>query len=217
MRRVTIGLALVAVTLGGCAEPMTRTQKGAMIGGGVGAATGAGLGQAIGRDTSSTLIGAAVGGVVGGLAGGMIGNYMDKQEAALRQSLANVEGASIQRNQDTLAVTFKSDLLFPVNSATIQPGGVDEINRVARVLSQYPQTTVIVAGHTDSTGSESANQQLSERRANAVKNAIIGKGVAAQRISAIGYGESKPITDNATESGRRLNRRVEIVITPIQQ
>uniref|UniRef100_A0A831U047 OmpA family protein n=1 Tax=Geobacter metallireducens TaxID=28232 RepID=A0A831U047_GEOME len=208
-------IAMAAIT--GCSQPMTRTQKGAAVGTGVGAAIGAGLGQAIGRDTESTLIGAAAGALAGGLTGGAIGNYMDKQEAAMRQAVANVEGASIQRDQNVLAVTFKADILFPVNSAVIQPGASDEISRVAQVLTQYPATNITIAGHTDSTGSEALNQDLSERRAAAVKNALAARGVAPARMTAVGFGESKPIADNATEAGRSLNRRVEITIVPQQQ
>lgn len=210
-------LTLVLTALVGCAQPMTRTEKGALIGTGAGAATGAVLGQAIGRSTGSTLIGAAVGAAVGGVAGGMIGNYMDKQEQAMRQELANVEGASVQRNLDTLSVTFKSDILFGVNSAALKPGAYDEISRVARVLNQYPQTNITIAGHTDSTGTAAHNQQLSEKRAANVKNALVGEGVNPARMTAVGYGSSKPVTDNSTAEGRQLNRRVTILITPQQQ
>jgi outer membrane protein OmpA-like peptidoglycan-associated protein len=141
---------------------------------------------------------------------------MDNQEATMRQQLAGVEGASIQRNADLLAVTFKSDVLFDTNSAALKAGSYDEMNRVAQVLNQYPDTTILIAGHTDSTGSESYNQQLSERRAAAVKNALSGQGVNPARLSTIGYGESRPIADNNTESGRQINRRVEITIAPRQ-
>jgi outer membrane protein OmpA-like peptidoglycan-associated protein len=196
---------------------MTKTQKGAMIGTGAGAAAGAALGQAIGRDTGSTLIGAGVGAVVGGLTGGMIGNYMDKQEAAMRQELAAVEGANIQRNMDTLTVTFKSDILFGVNSASLKAGAFDEISRVAKVLNQYPQTNIVIGGHTDSTGTAQHNQKLSEQRAANVKNALTGEGVNPARMRAVGYGESKPVADNGTEAGRQLNRRVTILISPQQQ
>jgi outer membrane protein OmpA-like peptidoglycan-associated protein len=188
-----------------------------MIGTGAGAATGAALGQAIGRDTASTLIGAGIGAAVGGLSGGLIGNYMDKQEAALRQEFSAVEGASIQRDLDTLAVNFKSDLLFDVNSSSVKGGAFDELARVARVVNQYPQTTLLVAGHTDSTGKADYNQKLSERRAEEVKTALVGQGVAASRITTIGYGAAKPIADNHTESGRAMNRRVNIYIKPNQQ
>jgi outer membrane protein OmpA-like peptidoglycan-associated protein len=203
-----------ALTAAGCAQPMTKTQKGAATGTAVGAAVGAGLGQAIGRDTKGTMLGAGIGAVVGGLAGGSIGRYMDNQEALMRQQLAGVEGANIQRNADLLAVTFKSDVLFDTNSAALKVGSYDEMNRVAQVLNQYPQTTILIAGHTDGTGSEAYNQQLSERRAAAVKNALSGQGVNPIRMSTIGYGLSKPIADNKTESGRQINRRVEITIAP---
>jgi outer membrane protein OmpA-like peptidoglycan-associated protein len=194
----------------------TKTQKGAAIGTGVGAAVGAGLGQAIGRNTSATLIGAAAGAVAGGLTGGAIGSYMDKQEATMRQELANVEGASVQRNMDMLAVTFKSDVLFPYDSYSLKPGSYDELGRVAKVLNQYPQTNITVAGHTDDKGSEEYNQTLSEKRADVVKNALAGMGVNPSRMTAVGHGESKPVADNTTEVGRQLNRRVEIVINPQQ-
>jgi outer membrane protein OmpA-like peptidoglycan-associated protein len=210
-------ILIVAILMTGCSQPMTRTEKGALIGTGAGAATGAVLGQAIGRDTGSTLIGAAVGAAVGGVAGGMIGNYMDKQEQAMRQELANVESASIKREQNVLAVTFKSDILFGVDSAALKPGAYDELSRVARVLNQYPQTNITIGGYTDSTGSEAHNQQLSERRAANVKNALVGEGVNPARMTAVGYGESRPVADNATAEGRQMNRRVTILIVPQQQ
>ncbi|MDD3293874.1 MAG: OmpA family protein [Geobacteraceae bacterium] len=229
MKKLVTLTALLALTVSGCA---TRAQTGALVGTGVGAGVGAGLGQAIGRSTSATLIGAAAGAVAGGLVGTAIGNYMDKQEAAMRQALANSEAASIQREQqvleeakqdssrkdmDILTVTFKSDYLFAVNSSTLLSGAYDEVRRVAGVLNQYPQTTIVISGHTDSTGSEQYNQALSERRANAVKSALLGMGVSAARMTTVGYGESRPIASNASESGRQLNRRVEIRIIPQQQ
>jgi outer membrane protein OmpA-like peptidoglycan-associated protein len=215
MKRLSI-LALVAVTLWGCAEPQTKTQQGAVYGTGIGAAVGAGLGQVIGGNTKSTLVGAGIGAVLGGVAGGSIGRYMDNQEAALQQQFAASEAANIQRNADVLAVTFKSDVLFDINSAVLKPGANTEINRVSQVLVQYPQTTIQIAGHTDSTGSEVYNQQLSERRAMSVQNALANQGVATSRMRTIGFGESQPVADNTTEAGRQLNRRVVVTITPQQ-
>jgi outer membrane protein OmpA-like peptidoglycan-associated protein len=225
MKKLIIIAALFALTVSGCA---TKAQTGALVGTGVGAAVGAGLGQAIGRSTSATLIGAAAGAVAGGLVGTAIGNYMDKQEADMRQALANAEAASIQREHqvleeagrrdvEVLTVTFKSDFLFAVNSSTLLAGAYDEINRVADVLNRYPQTNIVISGHTDSTGSEQYNQRLSERRADSVKNALVGMGVDPYRMTTVGFGKSKPIASNANESGRQLNRRVELRIIPQQQ
>lgn len=216
MRNQMIVVALVlALMLPGCAG-MSKTEQGAVVGTGVGAATGALLGQAIGRNTTSTLIGAGAGAVVGGIAGGMIGNYMDKQEQELRQAFTNVESAAIKREQDVLAVSFKSDVLFSTNSAVLNPGGYAEIDRVAGVLTRYPETRISVEGHTDSQGSDAHNQKLSEDRALAVKNALVNRGVDPARIQVVGYGESRPIAGNETEAGRQLNRRVDIVIVPIK-
>jgi outer membrane protein OmpA-like peptidoglycan-associated protein len=228
MERVVIFVCIVTIALAGCA---TQTQTGAAVGTGVGAAVGAGVGQAVGGNTSSTLIGAAIGAAVGGLTGTAIGHYMDKQEQSMRQAIANSEAASVRREQEVLAeaktdstkksidvltVTFKSDYLFDVNSSTIHAGAHDELDRVAKVLTQYPETTIRIAGHTDNTGSEDYNQKLSERRAEAVKNALTGMGVNRSRLTTIGYGKSKPIASNTTETGRQQNRRVEIRIVPQQ-
>jgi outer membrane protein OmpA-like peptidoglycan-associated protein len=217
MKRLVMIFAFVSLVAAGCTQPMTRTQKGVAIGAGTGAAVGAGLGQLIGGDTEGTLIGAGIGAAIGGTAGGFFANYMEKQEMAMRQQLAGVEGASIQRDAEVLAVTFRSDVLFDVNSYTVKPGGYDELQRVAGVLNNYPQTNIQIAGHTDSTGSEQYNMTLSRQRAESVKNVLVGYGVAPMRLMTIGYGESKPIASNATEAGRQMNRRVAITITPNQQ
>ncbi len=208
---------MIAVTmLWGCAQPPSQTQKGAMYGTGIGAAVGAGLGQVIGGDTKSTLIGTGIGAAIGGIAGGSIGRYMQNQESALQQQFAASNVADVQRNVDVLTVTFKSDVLFDVNSATLKAGGYTEINRVAQVLTQYPRTNIQIAGHTDSSGAEAYNQQLSESRAMSVQNALANQGVAANRMRAVGFGEGQPIADNSSESGRQLNRRVVVTIAPQQ-
>lgn len=219
MSKVVKGLAVLMVAvfvLWGCAAPTNKTQKGALYGTGIGAALGAGLGQAIGGDTQGTLIGAGIGAALGGVAGGSIGRYMDNQEAALEQQFAASDAANIQRDADVLAVTFKSDVLFDVNSTVLKPGAYVEIDRVARVLVQYPQTNILITGHTDSTGTEAYNQTLSENRAMSVKSALMNQGVDALRLRTIGFGESQPIADNGSEAGRQLNRRVVVVIAPQQ-
>lgn len=181
----------------------------------IGSAAGAGIGAAVGGGRGAA-IGAGTGLVVGGLTGAAIGSYMDKQEAELRRSLAAAEAASIRREQDLLAVTFKSDVMFDVNSFVLKPGAYDEIDRLAQVLNNYPQTYIRVEGHTDSTGTEEHNQKLSERRAEAVKNALIGRNVNPARINTVGFGMSKPIASNDTEAGRQMNRRVTVVIDPMR-
>jgi outer membrane protein OmpA-like peptidoglycan-associated protein len=204
-------IVFLAFTLLSCANA-TRGQKGAAIGAGVGAAAGAGLGQAIGGNTESTLIGAGIGAALGGLAGWQIGEYMDRQEAELQQAFANSEAAAIRREQDVLTATFKGDVFFDFDSANLKPGAYTEIDRTANVLNRYPQTTILVAGHTDSSGSASYNQQLSERRAQSVRDALVNRGVDPRRLTVIGYGENQPISSNAA-----MNRRVELRIEAIQQ
>lgn len=210
----TVSIFLVGVfvmTLLSCAGA-TRQQKGTATGAAIGGVIGAGLGQAIGRDTKGTLIGAGIGAALGGIAGNQIAAYMDRQEQELRGAMAESDAVNIQRNQDILMATFKGDIFFDSNSSTLKPGAYSEIDRISKVLNNYPQTTIKVEGHTDTTGPEDYNQRLSEKRAETVKDALIKKAVDSRRINAVGYGESQPISsDNAT------NRRVSIVIVPIQQ
>ncbi len=207
--RIIICTALVA-SLTSCANLDTNQKQGTAIGAGAGAGVGAILGQAIGRNTKSTMIGAGIGAVLGGVAGNQMGKYMDNQEQELRNVMASSEASSIRRSEDVLVATFKGEAFFNTNSAVLLPGGVAEMSRIAGVLNKYNQTQIEVGGHTDTTGSEQYNQQLSERRAEAVKNALVQQGVNPARIRAVGYGESRPIsTDNA------VNRRVEITIIPM--
>lgn len=215
MKRMLTGILLTSLMVGGCAE-MSKTTKGTAIGTGAGAAIGAGLGQLIGGDTTSTLIGAGAGAVAGGLSGGLIGNYMDKQEAAMRQQLAESEAISVQRQGNNLALNFKSDMVFDTGSADVKGASAADLQQVAKIMNDYPQTRVMVAGHTDSVGSNESNQKLSERRANAVKNLLVNNGVNANRIVAKGYGETQPIASNDTAAGRQQNRRVKITIEPIE-
>lgn len=137
----------------------------------------------------------------------------DSETATVRREQEIVQGAR-RENVQVLTVSFKSDYLFATDSATLLPGAQPEIQRVADVLRQYPETTIQVAGHTDSQGNEAYNQQLSERRAQAVRNALVGSGIDPARITTIGYGESRPIAGNDTASGRQQNRRVEVRVVP---
>ena len=216
MKRLLILTLILSMCALGCATPQNKKERGTRIGVGAGVIAGALLGQAIGGDTASTLIGAGIGAVAGGAIGRKVGSNMDKQEAAMREQLAAVETANIQRNADMLAVTFKADALFDVDSAALKPGAFDEIQRVATVLNQYSQTKIVVAGHTDNTGPEPHNLMLSERRAMTVKNALIGQGVSPTRVTTVGFGEATPIANNSTETGRQLNRRVVVTIKPSQ-
>ena len=208
---VSVVCVMVAVTVSGCAY-QNKQQRGTAVGAGVGAAAGAIVGQAAGKSTEATLWGAAIGALVGGIAGNQIGAYMDRQEVALRNALAASEAASIQREQDVLTATFKSDVFFKFDSADLLPGGIDEVSRVAGVLNSYPRTKIRVEGHTDSAGTEAYNQDLSERRARSVAAALVQQGVQPVRIKTIGFGESRPVSSDPA-----ANRRVRIVIEPVQQ
>ncbi len=214
MKKMIAGLIVVAFIASGCAEA-TKTQKGAGIGAAIGTVAGAGLGYAIGGKKGA-LIGAGSGLLVGGLAGGAIGRYMDNQEREMRQALGQVEAASIRRDQDILELTFKSDMMFSTNSAVLQPGAYSEIDRVCQVLNKYPQCRIRIEGHTDSVGSESYNMQLSQQRAESVRNALVQRNVDPARLQAVGMGESQPIAGNDNEGGRQMNRRVTMKIIPIE-
>ena len=217
MTKARIAVFICLLLLAGCSTPPTKTQKGAAYGAAGGAAAGAILGQVIGGDTKATLIGAAIGAAVGGFGGAGVGRMMDNQERDMREALAKSEAAAVSREGNLLAVTFKGDVTFDTNSTVVRPGLHSEINRVAGVLSQYPQTLVRVEGHTDSVGTNEYNQDLSVRRAMAVKSLLVQRGIADSRIDSVGYGETMPVATNDTEAGRQKNRRVEIKIAPQQQ
>jgi outer membrane protein OmpA-like peptidoglycan-associated protein len=206
-----------ALIVAGCAsvpQPQNKTQQGAVYGASGGALAGAVLGQVIGRNTQGTLIGAALGAAIGGLGGAGVGKMMDNQERDMRDVLATSEATAVAREGNLLQLTFKGDVTFDTNSAEVRPGLFAEIDRVAAVLNRYPETVIRVEGHTDSRGSEDYNMKLSERRANAVKNLLIQRGVAATRLEVVGFGKTMPVVGNETEAGRQKNRRVEIKIAP---
>jgi outer membrane protein OmpA-like peptidoglycan-associated protein len=209
-----VGVLVLTIS---CAPPQTKTGKGGLYGAAGGAAAGAIIGQVAGGDTKSTLIGAAIGAALGGAAGAGVGKMMDDQEQDMRDALAESEAAAIHREGDLLAVSLKGDVTFDYNSATVRPGLYSEIDRIVNVLLKYPQTVIRVEGHTDSSGSDAYNMDLSQRRADSVKNLFIQRGLSPSRIETMAFGESLPVADNSTEAGRAMNRRVEIKIAPTQQ
>jgi outer membrane protein OmpA-like peptidoglycan-associated protein len=204
---VLAAVPLVMASCAGTTNQESRTKEGVMVGAGLGAI----LGQVIGGDTEGTLIGAGLGAAIGGVAGNQIGAYMDRQEQALRGAVATSEAASIQRSQDVLTATFNSSTFFDFDSVVLKPGAYTELDRVAKVLRDFPQTRIRVEGHTDAKGSDQYNMQLSQRRAQAVTDALVQRGIDPVRIATIGFGESQPVSSNDAD-----NRRVNIVITPVQ-
>jgi outer membrane protein OmpA-like peptidoglycan-associated protein len=213
MKRIFVLLAGAALLLAACA-PQTQTQRGGLYGATGGAVAGAVLGQAIGHDTEATLLGGAIGAAIGGAGGTAVGRMMDNQERDMRQALGASEAAAVQREGNLLTVALKGDVSFAHNSATINPGLYAELDRITQVLRQYPQTVIRVEGHTDSAGTEAYNMDLSHRRAQAVKNALVQRGVDLSRVQVLAFGESLPVASNDTEAGRQKNRRVEIKVAP---
>ena len=148
------------------------------------------------------------------LAGGSIGYYMDKQEAQLRAELEGT-GVSVVRNGDNITLNMPGNVTFATDSSDLSPAFFNVLNSVGKVLAEYEQTVVEVAGHTDSTGSATYNQGLSERRASTVSSYLTGRDVIDQRLITLGIGETRPVADNATSGGRQANRRVEITMVPL--
>jgi outer membrane protein OmpA-like peptidoglycan-associated protein len=184
-----------------------KTKKGAVIGGVAGAIAGAIIHN--NRGSGNAKRGAVVGGVVGAATGAIVGAMMDKQERELRQ----IEGIDVARtDEDELKVTMRNEILFDYDSSSLRSSSRDELREMADVFSKYNDTTIVVAGHADSTGSEAYNQRLSTRRASSVAGYLEDLGVRGSRIDAVGYGEARPKASNTTASGRQQNRRVEIYI-----
>ena len=188
---------------------MSKTTRGGLIGAGSGAAAGAILGRVIGGGARGTAIGAIIGAAAGGTAGAIIGRKMDKQAEDLQRDMQN---AKVERVGEGIKITFDSGILFDTNSATLRPASETDITKMAAILQKYPDTNVLVEGHTDNSGSDAINQPLSQRRAQAVATSTIAKGVASSRVTTQGYGSTQPVGDNTTAEGKQANRRVEIAI-----
>lgn len=196
----TLGVLLVSA----CTTPGKRTA----IGAGVGTAVGAGAGALISHATGGKAgTGAIIGGLAGLAAGGALGNYYDKQA----KELAAI--ADVVKGENGIQVFLKNDILFDVNSAVLSTDAMNTLTDLNRVLKKYPKNRIVVQGHTDSTGSEATNQKLSEQRAKAVYDYLIGSGLKTLSIKYVGYGEAYPIASNDTDAGRAANRRVVLAIT----
>ncbi len=212
---VFVSFALVAVSACTTVNPYTeekqtsKATEGATIGGVAGAILGAAL-----ASRGSRVEGALIGGGIGAIAGGGAGYYMDVQEKKLRDKLEGT-GVHVVRRGNDIQLVMPGDVTFETNSSSLNSNFFEVLDSVALVLNEYKSTLVTVAGYTDSTGSADYNQKLSERRATTVALYLHGRGVAQQRLAAIGHGENNPVASNATAEGRAKNRRVEITLDPI--
>jgi outer membrane protein OmpA-like peptidoglycan-associated protein len=197
---------VLAVTLigSGCSS-LSRTEKGAIIGAGAGGA----IGGVIGNQTGSTARGAIIGAVVGGAVGAIIGRQMDKQADELAQ---NIPGAKVERVGEGIQVTFASGLLFDFDSDRVRAEAAQNLRNLSSSLDKYPNTELLIVGHTDSDGPDSYNWDLSHRRATSAANYLAEQGVARSRLRTAGRGETEPVAANESDAGRQQNRRVEVAI-----
>ena len=206
-------LALGSLLLVGCAStgnPDTaKTRSGAAIGAGIGAVIGL-------LSKGDKFDNAAIGAAIGGLGGAAIGNYQDQQERKLRAQLAN-SGVEVQRVGNNITLDMPGGVTFATNSADINANFYSVLDQVAATLGEFNQTVIEVAGHTDSTGSRAYNMTLSERRAGSVVSYLSGRGIARERMIAVGAGPDHPVDTNDTSEGRAQNRRVEITIVPVEK
>jgi outer membrane protein OmpA-like peptidoglycan-associated protein len=206
MRRVItliVGMAICLFYLLGC-NSLSKSQKGVLIGAGAGGAVGAGIGKAAGN----TALGAILGASVGGVAGGIIGKRMDKQAKEIEQ----IPGAEVKRVGEGINVTFESGVLFGTDQSAITSNSQSKLADLAGILNKYPDTYILIEGHTDSAGPDDHNNTLSKNRADAVATFLEGRSVADQRIRTKWYGESQPKFPNDTKANMAKNRRVEFAI-----
>jgi outer membrane protein OmpA-like peptidoglycan-associated protein len=195
---------VIAAPFWSCSS-MNNAQKGAVGG----AAAGGTIGAIIGHQSGNTAVGAILGAAIGGAAGAYIGHYMDKQAAEMERDL---EGAKVERVGEGIKITFDSGLLFDVNKAELKQASRDNLTKLATILNKYPDTNILLEGHTDSDGTEEWNLELSRLRAQSVSNYLAVQQVSEPRFTIMGYGESQPIATNDTRQGKAQNRRVEVAI-----
>ena len=205
IRLSAVMILMATAILAGCSS-MNKTQKGAVAG----TAAGGAMGAVIGKASGNTAMGAIIGAAVGGTAGAVIGSQMDKQAEEIAK---NVPDAKVLRVGEGIIVEFSSAVLFGFDQSALSDDAKTNLDKLVQVLDSYPDTDIEIQGHTDSKGSLTYNQALSERRATAVAGYLISKNVVADRLTIIGYGETLPKYLNETEDGRAQNRRVEFMIT----
>lgn len=221
MNLAIVTAAAFALALAGCAQPgggsggsggsaMSNTATGAIAGGAIGALAGGLTGK---HDKAKR---ALIGAGVGALAGAAVGSYLDKQESELKSQLAG-SGVGVVRQGDSIVLNLPEAITFASGEARLKPEAVTQIDRIAGVLKEYPQTVVDIAGHTDSTGTPESNQALSQKRAGAVALQFTRDGIPYARMVVSGYGETRPVADNGSDAGRARNRRVEITLLPVTQ
>jgi outer membrane protein OmpA-like peptidoglycan-associated protein len=203
MKRTTLWTMVISASLILASCNASRSTKGAVIGGAAGGLTAA----VLAKENKAVWI--IAGAAVGGVAGGLIGEYMDKQAEKIRQDL---EGAKVERVGEGILITFDSGILFDVDKYALKSETRNNLDQLSATLKKYDDTDVLILGHTDNTGADDYNQDLSERRATSVEKYLITQQISGQRLSTVGYGETDPLATNDTAEGRQLNRRVEIVI-----
>jgi outer membrane protein OmpA-like peptidoglycan-associated protein len=205
MKKALVFVLIGLMVVGAMSCALNRQQKGAIVG----ATAGGVVGGVIGKQAGNTAAGAILGAVVGGAAGAYIGNYMDKQAEEMEQDL---EGAKIERIGEGIKITFDSGLLFAVDKAALNDNSKQNLTNLAVILQKYEDTEILLEGHTDATGTEEHNLELSRARSQSVANFLAEQNVNATRFTIMGYGEMQPIASNETVDGRQENRRVEVAI-----
>jgi outer membrane protein OmpA-like peptidoglycan-associated protein len=204
--RMSLVMILSAIlVLSGCAS-WNKTQKGAAVG----TVAGGTMGAVIGKASGNTALGAIIGAAVGGATGAVIGHQMDKQAEEIKKT---VPDAKVERVGEGIIVEFNSQVLFGFDKSLISLGAKENLDKLYKVLKSYPDTDIELQGHTDSKGSESYNQSLSEKRAATVSGYLTSKGITSSRLTIKGFGETAPKYGNETAEGRSENRRVEFLIT----
>jgi outer membrane protein OmpA-like peptidoglycan-associated protein len=213
MKNIILPLLILTTVTIGCKTTqsqkktnLNKTEKAAIIG----SSSGAVLGGILGNKKNNSVLGAILGATVGGAVGVVIGNKMDKQAKKIQDELGNV--AKVERVSEGIKLTFDSQLLFDFGKASLRESYKDDLWKLGNTLKQYPETDLLIVGHTDNVGSESFNEALSKKRAKTVSNELTSTGISKNRIKVKGKGETQPSETNETDLGRSQNRRVEIAI-----